>query len=214
MPTINGKACVVDGAPVDKVFSNGRQVYGRNMIYDSGFESGNTPANYRWGDGGHDGRNFGAYGKAETFPSPMGKYMLQVGNYSTDPALPQNQYAYYPITPVIIKAGETWTYSYYYASAGSASGQASDYLLSDLGDRSPIFGLSMGHDLRDTSGGQTTWHFFSKTWTAGADVNVAYLRFGFVKTRATVGGWICIDNIKLAKEPTATPWTPAPEDVM
>ena len=32
MPTINGRACVVNGAPVDKVFSNGRQVYGRNLL--------------------------------------------------------------------------------------------------------------------------------------------------------------------------------------
>ena len=32
MPTINGKACVVNGTPVDKVFSNGRQVYGRNLL--------------------------------------------------------------------------------------------------------------------------------------------------------------------------------------
>jgi len=32
MPTINGRACVVDGMPVDKVFSNGEQVYGRNLV--------------------------------------------------------------------------------------------------------------------------------------------------------------------------------------
>ncbi len=31
MATINGRACVVNGTPVDKVFSNGRQVYGRNL---------------------------------------------------------------------------------------------------------------------------------------------------------------------------------------
>lgn len=35
MPTINGRACVVNGTPVDKVFSNGRQVYGRNYIQNS-----------------------------------------------------------------------------------------------------------------------------------------------------------------------------------
>ena len=35
MSTINGKACVVNGTPVDKVFSNGRQVYGRNYIQNS-----------------------------------------------------------------------------------------------------------------------------------------------------------------------------------
>lgn len=32
MPIINGRACVVNGTPVDKVFSNGRQVYGRNLL--------------------------------------------------------------------------------------------------------------------------------------------------------------------------------------
>ena len=32
MPTINGRACIVDGTPVDKVFSNGRQIYGRNLV--------------------------------------------------------------------------------------------------------------------------------------------------------------------------------------
>lgn len=30
MPTINGRVCVVNGMAVDKVFSNGKQVYGRN----------------------------------------------------------------------------------------------------------------------------------------------------------------------------------------
>ena len=32
MPTINSKACVVDGKPVDKVYSNGRKIYGRNLL--------------------------------------------------------------------------------------------------------------------------------------------------------------------------------------
>lgn len=36
MPTINGRACVVNGTPVDKVFSNGKQVYGRNLILGTG----------------------------------------------------------------------------------------------------------------------------------------------------------------------------------
>lgn len=32
MTTINGKACVVNGTPVDKVFNDGKQVYGRNLL--------------------------------------------------------------------------------------------------------------------------------------------------------------------------------------
>lgn len=36
MTIINGRACVVNGTPVDKVFSNGRKVYGRNLITRTG----------------------------------------------------------------------------------------------------------------------------------------------------------------------------------
>lgn len=32
MPTINGRACIVNGVAVDKVYSNGRPVYGRNLL--------------------------------------------------------------------------------------------------------------------------------------------------------------------------------------
>lgn len=35
MPTINGRACVVNGTSVDKVFSDGSQVYGRNLFSQS-----------------------------------------------------------------------------------------------------------------------------------------------------------------------------------
>lgn len=35
MPTINGKACVFNGTPVEKVLSNGGQVYGRNLLKGS-----------------------------------------------------------------------------------------------------------------------------------------------------------------------------------
>lgn len=50
MPTINGRACIVNGTPVDKVFSDGRQVYGRNLalgtakpftVYGNGSDSSN-----------------------------------------------------------------------------------------------------------------------------------------------------------------------------
>lgn len=212
MTTINGKACVVNGTPVDKVFSNSKQVYGRNLLADSGFESGNTPANYAWGTSEDIVRTFKVIPAADSLPTPFENYMLKIDVYSNDPATSLDQYASYPITPVLIKNGETWTYSYYYASAGTATGAASDYLISD--DGSPIYGLSMVHDQRETSGGQTTWHRFVKTWTADKDVTVAALRFGLIRKSINGAGWICIDNIKLEQSPTATPWTVAPEDVM
>jgi len=42
MPTINGKACVIDGKPVDKVYSNGRQIYGRNYLLNSDVSKSGT----------------------------------------------------------------------------------------------------------------------------------------------------------------------------
>ncbi|EKQ04197.1 phage tail fiber protein [Lacticaseibacillus casei A2-362] len=212
MPTINGRACVVNGVPVDKVFSDGRQVYGRNLLADSGFESGNVPANYAWGVSDNRIRTVKVISATDTCPTPFGNYMLKIDIFSNDAATTLDQYAFYPITPVLIKNGETWTYSYYYASAGTATGQASDYLLT--ADTSPLFALSMAHSSRETSGGQTTWHRFVKTWTADRDVTVAALRFGFIRKSTNGAGWICIDNIKLEQNPTVSPWTPAPEDVM
>jgi len=44
MSTINGKACVVNGTPVDKVFSNGKQVYGQNLFATSSSVSGYVDA--------------------------------------------------------------------------------------------------------------------------------------------------------------------------
>lgn len=180
-----------------------------NMLVDSGFESGQTPANFVWSDSKNANRTFQVVGQVPLLSIPLGNYMLRVENDSTDSSLIPNQYASYPITPVIIKKGETWTYSYYYASAGSTTGQASDYLMAD--DGSPIFELSMAHDSRDNSGKPKTWHRFVKTWTADRDVTVTDLRFGFVKTSASPG-WVCIDNIKLEQEPTASPWSPNPAD--
>lgn len=48
MPTINGRACVVDGVPVDKVFSNGKQVYGRNLLAGIDKNIKQAPGSFQW----------------------------------------------------------------------------------------------------------------------------------------------------------------------
>ncbi|MDM7526343.1 hypothetical protein [Lacticaseibacillus paracasei] len=48
MPTINGRACVVNGTPVDKVFSNGRQVYGRNLLAGINKAVHQAPGWFQW----------------------------------------------------------------------------------------------------------------------------------------------------------------------
>lgn len=177
-----------------------------NLLTDSGFESGNVPS-VTWGPSAIG--TIAASSGGATLPIPFGNYMLKIDSNDTSTVL--DQFVSYPLAnAVLIKSGETWTYSYYYASAGTAAGQASDYLLSGS-NANPIFGLSMGHGNRITTGGQTTWHRFTATFTATADVTVTHLRFGFVKS-GTNHGWICIDNIKLEQEPTVSPWSPNPAD--
>ncbi|MEY4714771.1 distal tail protein Dit [Lacticaseibacillus paracasei] len=180
-----------------------------NMLVDSGFESGKTPSGIAWGTSDNDVKIARVESAIPTFPTPLGQYMLRIENQSNSSSSP-DQYIVFPLAkPVMIKAGETWTYSYKYASAGSATGKASDYLTTS--DLSPIWGLSMGHSNRDTAGGQETWHQFSATMPAEHDITVTNYRFGFVKAYAG-GGWICIDNIKLEKNKTASPWSPNPAD--
>ncbi len=100
-----------------------------NMLVDSGFESGKTPANFGWGDSKLDDRVLQVVGQVPSLPTPFGKYMLQIANYSSDSSFLPDQYVQIKLPEsVSIKKGETWTYSYYYATAGSAVGQASDYL--------------------------------------------------------------------------------------
>ena len=178
-----------------------------NMLTDSGFESGNVPG-VTWGSLATG--TIAASSGGANLPIPFGNYMLKIESDDTSTVL--DQFVSYPLAnAVLIKSGETWTYSYYYASAGAASGKASDYLFNGS-NVNPIFELSMGHGNRITTGGQTAWHRFTATFTATADMTVTHLRFGFIKTAASDHGWICIDNIKLEQEPTASPWSPNPAD--
>ena len=57
MATINGKACVVNGKPVDNIFSNGKLVYGRNLYIDTkNFD--NPSAWTHWGPSYKTGEKF------------------------------------------------------------------------------------------------------------------------------------------------------------
>ena len=40
MATMNGKALVKDGKPLDRAYSNGQLVYGRNLLYGTKYFSG------------------------------------------------------------------------------------------------------------------------------------------------------------------------------
>ena len=67
MPTINGKVCVVNGVPVDKVFSNGKQIYGRNLLTGTSNEL-TTVTRSGWG-GSPTNLSNGTYGAGKYYAS-------------------------------------------------------------------------------------------------------------------------------------------------
>lgn len=107
MPTINGRACVVNGTPIDKVFSDGRQVYGRNLYVDTGsFDNSSVWNNFNdWGKTGdkYDGLTV----------------MESVQNYNGLGQIIQ------------AKKGETYTFAVY---ARYASGTGTSYIYFRLTD--------------------------------------------------------------------------------
>lgn len=178
----------------------------RNYIQDSSFELGKmTIAGV---SAGYKASFIGAQ-TAGDFPTPFGSQMLQfyqpTGVAAADAyvilALPQ---------PIQIKAGETWTTSYYYAVAGGMQGvAASNYLLksSSAGD---VIGNAGAH-FQYPGGDHSAWTRAVFTWTATADGVVSALRFGAVST-STTAAWVVIDNIQLEKGNIVSDHHPAPED--
>ena len=67
MTTINGKACIVNGVPVDKVFSDGKQVYGRNLLLDTSNEL-KTVTRSGWGKSPTN-KTSGKYGAGKYYAS-------------------------------------------------------------------------------------------------------------------------------------------------
>jgi len=48
MTAINGRVCVANGTPVAKVFSNGKQVYGRNLLVGTDSTIRQSPGSFQW----------------------------------------------------------------------------------------------------------------------------------------------------------------------
>ena len=77
MPTINGKVCVVNGRPVDKVFSNGKQVYGRNLLTGTSNEL-TTVTRSNWGSSPASPAS-GTYGAGKYYSSAYIENTTPVG---------------------------------------------------------------------------------------------------------------------------------------
>ncbi|WP_333604369.1 hypothetical protein [Lactobacillus acetotolerans] len=161
MPTINSRACVINGKPVDKVFSNGRQVYGRNLL---------------------------------TGTSVVKTMVIKAGIRGVT------------LSRVPIVGGETYTYSISMIAMGHTGHSSIDWLDANKNSISAQAGKD---NLWTANGGR-----FSNTFTAPSNAFYASLTQWYFSQSYTSDTNISWNQEKLELGTTATPWTPAPEDVM
>ncbi len=190
MATINGKALVRDGKPLDRVYSNGRLVYGRNLLIGT---NSNAKSSLNAGNGAYTTQyvafnngykyNF-SYTKASTNYAvylfsglqkdkfkPNTDYVLSfMANVSTD------------INPVVLFANGRAQHNF-------VKQVTSPTILSSNGDQKVVIQLRTDSTIPDES-----------------DQSL-YIN-GFVNKVGTFSIW----DLKLESGNTATPRTPAPED--
>lgn len=192
MPAINGKVCVVNGTPVDKVFSNGRQVYGRNLYTDTqnfdNLESWNILGSWN-----------------------LPGWWTKITDTYNGLAVMQITKNWGGISQYIqVKKGDVLTYSVY---ARYISGTGTSAIYWQLNNNSEgsyntattNLGLFNGNPVSLTD----SWQRVSGTVIAASD---GYLRPRLERTDENTNT-LQIAGIKVEKGSVATPWSPAPEDV-
>lgn len=188
MPTVNGRACVVNGTPVDKVFSNGRQVYGRNLYTDT--KSFNNLASWYIAAGD---------------PSIFWKKTTDTYNGFV---VMQTTISWNGLSQFIqVKKGDVLTYSVYarYTSGTRISGIYWALNLSTEGSYNTAT-VNQGVSVVTIT---DSWQRVSSTVVATSD---GYLR-PRLEQDARNTNTLQIAGIKVERGSVATPWTPAPEDV-
>lgn len=189
MSIINGKACVANGVAIDKVFSDGKQVYGRNYFLNSDFE--NPITNVNSVNSGRARRSTG-YGYQGT-----GSVKVSIISDIT------NSDSGVIIRPKSAQPNTTYT--------------ATGWLYSDVSRTLVISGYSANWVDRgrvSVALAAKTWTKFEYHFTTGASVANAGVA---VLVNGTTGIDIqpfYIDLVKNEQGTTATPWTPAPADIL
>jgi len=201
MTTINGRACVANGMPVDKVFSDGKQVYGRNLLLDTDFN--NLPQYWTLRDGTvtgtFNGHNVIYYDATNLTSDYVGVLQQPIYNpATTNRVLPSHWYtlSFYIKGTVKIK-------SYVYGS------------FVDTGASSYIDGVALGYTNYD---GSYTWDL-TDGWTRHTYTFKSKSSFPSTGTqnvlwRLLKGNEFYIAMPKLEQGTLATPYSLAPEDVM
>jgi len=163
MSTINGKVCVVDGVAVDKVFSDGKQVYGRNLIS-------------------------GSYDSSWSFNSNMDATIQKITMDSGEVAL-----------HVIGTSNSSGFYAWFTLPSGDSTTSL------EVKGTGTINALGW-EGLKDYHVSPTgNWQRISTTNSFDGKKYVFHL-YGVMD--------VYVRLLKAEKGTTATPWTPAPEDVM
>lgn len=193
MPTINGRACVVNGTPVDKVFSNGRQVYGRNLLQGTGTASGDVAG----GNGTFIQGAFNGYDAVKTnvqfqeryidLKSALGRINAQAGDWVT--------ISVYVKADKQIDTGRLCVYR----ALGNVDASTNDGALNYI---------QMSDKPITTQWQQYSWSF---------QINNVSLQRQITRVEyypSTGDNWIYWAGWMLEEGSVATPWTPAPEDVM
>ena len=178
MPMINGRACVVNGTPVDKVFSDGKQVYGRNLYLNSKtIKDFYSTAN-------------GATATLEPFDSATNMWHI-VAPQGSGGLFGMYLYGY---AKGKLPDRSDWSYS------ADVKGKGKPHIFGlEAGDRNPVVG-TIGSEWSRIS---QTGHF--------DNANIKTIVMYFDNTSPLD---IYIKLPKLEAGSIATPYSPAPEDVM
>lgn len=192
MSIINGRACVVNGTPVDKVFSNGKQVYGRNLVAGTSgpFAMGYGIPNTVWN----------ADKKRSEISLPTTVTQWEV--------LPKNPSFYFSVTP-----GMSYTQSIYVSTDAPLTEKATQVTWYTAGDGHNTSGKT---DMLTIS--ENVYRITSTyTWPVNSTDNNLRLFDIFNLTvvfNFTKGTFLYFYQPKLEIGTIATPWTPAPKDVL
>lgn len=182
MAIINGKALVNDGKPLDKVFSNGRQVYGRNLYIDTKNFS-NSSSWYSYSSWTKTTDTYKGLSVVQTTASWSGL----------------SQY-------IQVKKGDILTYSVY---AKNISGTGTSIIYWALNnDPEGSYRTAASQPANSSVTITDSWQRVSATTVVTGD---GYLRPRLERTTVNTNT-MQITGIKLEKGRVVTPWTPAPED--
>lgn len=198
MADITHGTWIKDGKAVDAAYQGGVKVYGRNLLRDTATQSSND-----W------------FTKNLGWNSDIGTY-LDSRAFKTASAWDNARYAFSSVAP-LINTTDTYTCSIYVKVVGVDPSTLSDsYTLSWFSTATSASGsLIMINTLSSNDWQQVSQSFHFTTNVADlSNINPYNQSLRFESRNSLPDGvFIYFAAPKLEKGTTATPWTPAPEDI-